>query len=167
MTLTLYYIISAIFDLAMGGILVFAAIDDVKTRIVKPWIQYTILGISVSHFLFVLFADLFSGIAEITWWDWAELLFAGALMFTIYIALVLIFKKGIGGADTKVSSMMAFYLGVWPSVIMVVGHFLSAIIYVVYEKLKNHKHIASVPLMVFIGIGYLVTLIVKWLTIII
>ena len=88
-------------------------------------------------------------------------------MFAIYITLVLIFKKGIGGADTKVSSMMAFYLGLWPSVIMVVGHFLSAIIYVVYEKLKNHKHIASVPLMVFIGIGYLVTLIVKWLTIII
>ena len=81
--------------------------------------------------------------------------------------MVLIFKKGIGGADTKVSSMMALYLGLVPSVIMVVGHFVSAIIYVVYEKLKNHKYVASVPLMVFIGIGYLITIIIKWLSIII
>lgn len=167
MTPTLYYIIGAIFDLIIGGVLVFAAIDDAKTRIVKPSIQWTLLGVTLAHFLFVLIVALTHSCPDIVdLWSALELPLAGALMFIIYIVLVLVFKSGIGGADTKVSSIMAFYLGLLPSVIMVVGHFVSAIVYVVYEKLAKHKHVASVPLMVFIGIGYLITLIIKWLTII-
>lgn len=166
MTPTLYYIIEAIFDFIIGGVLVFAAIDDAKTRIVKPSIQWTLLGVTLAHFLFVLIVALTHSYPDINLWSALELPLAGALMFIVYIVLVLVFKSGIGGADTKVSSIMAFYLGLVPSVIMVVGHFVSAIVYVVYEKLAKHKHVASVPLMVFIGIGYLITLIIKWLIII-
>lgn len=166
MSQTVYYIIEAIFDLLVGCVITFAAIDDAKTRIVKTKIQLTLLGIAVAHFLFVLVVALTNSLDIVNLWSALELPAAGVLMFAIYITLVLIFKTGIGGADTKVSSIMALYLGLFPSIIMVVGHFVSAIFYVVYQKVKNHKHIASVPLMVFIGIGYLITLIIKWLTII-
>ena len=162
MTLTLYYIISAVFDLLVGGIILFAALDDAKTRIVRPSIQWSLLGVSVAHFLFVLWTAYFGNLPEVVPFDAWELPLSGALMFAIYITLVLVFKSGIGGADTKVSSIMAMYLGLVPAIIMVVGHFVSAIAYVVFEKVKNHKHIASVPLMVFIGIGYILTLIIKW-----
>lgn len=158
-----YNIISAIFDLVVLGIIFFAAKDDAKTRIVRPSIQLTLLGVSVAHFLFVLGTALWGNLESVALRDAITLPLSGLLMFAIYITLVLVFKTGIGGADTKVSSIMAMYLGLFPAVIMVVGHFLAAMIYVVYEKVRYNKHIASVPLMVFIGIGYAITLIIKWL----
>lgn len=165
MTETLYLIISAIFDIIVAMLIAFAAFDDGKTRIVRPSIQWALLGTATAHFLFMLYTAYWGNIpAYVTPWSAWELLVAGVLMFTIYITLVLVFKTGIGGADTKVSSIMALYLGIFPSIIMVVGHFVSAIAYVVYEKVRHHKHIASVPLMVFIGIGYLITLAIKWVT---
>lgn len=164
MTETLYIIISVIFDVIIAALIGFAAFDDGKTRIVRPGIQWALLGTATAHFLFMLYTAYWGNLPElVTPWDAWELLVSGILMFTIYITLVLVFKTGIGGADTKVSSIMAFYLGLIPSIIMVVGHFASAIIYVVYEKVRHHKHIASVPLMVFIGIGYIITLAYKWI----
>ena len=165
MTETLYIIISAIFDVIVGALIAFAAFDDGKTRIVRPSIQWALLGTATAHFLFMLYTAYWGNIPELVIpWDAWELLVSGVLMFTIYITLVLVFKTGIGGADTKVSSIMALYLGILPSIIMVVGHFVSAIVYVVYEKIRHHKHIASVPLMVFIGIGYIIALAIKWIT---
>lgn len=163
MTETLYIIISAIFDLIVAGLILFAALDDGKTRIVRPSIQWGLLGTATAHFLFMLYTAYWGNLESVKPWDAWQLLLSGVLMFVIYITLVLVFKTGIGGADTKVSSIMALYLGLVPAIIMVVGHFASAIIYVVYEKIRHHKHIASVPLMVFIGIGYLITLAVKWI----
>lgn len=163
MTETLYIIISAIFDLIVAGLILFAALDDGKTRIVRPSIQWGLLGAATAHFLFMLYTAYWGNLESVKPWDAWQLLLSGVLMFVIYITLVLVFKTGIGGADTKVSSIMALYLGLVPAIIMVVGHFASAIIYVVYEKIRHHKHIASVPLMVFIGIGYLITLAVKWI----
>ncbi len=162
MSQLVFNIISAIFDLVVLGIIFFAAKDDAKTRIVRPSIQLSLLGVAIAHFLFVLGTALWGNLESVVLWDALELPLSGILMFAIYITLVLVFKTGIGGADTKVSSIMSMYLGLLPAVIMVVGHFVSAIVYVVYEKVKHNKHIASVPLMVFIGIGYLLTLIIKW-----
>lgn len=164
MTQTLYTIISIIFDVIVAGFILFAALDDGKTRIVRPSIQWGLLATATAHFLFMLYVAYWGNIESIQPWNAWQLLIAGVLMFAIYITLVLVFKTGIGGADTKVSSIMAFYLGLVPSVIMVVGHFASAIIYVVYKKIRYNKYIASVPLMVFIGIGYLITLAIKWIT---
>lgn len=162
MTETLYAIISVVFDLIVAALIAFAAFDDGKTRIVRPSIQWALLGTATAHFLFMLYTAYWENLDSVRPWDAWELLISGILMFAIYITLVLVFKTGIGGADTKVSSIMAFYLGLVPSIIMVVGHFVSAIVYVVYEKIRHNKHIASVPLMVFIGIGYLITLAIKW-----
>lgn len=164
MTQTLFVIISIIFDLVVGGLILFAALDDGKTRIVRPSIQWGLLGVAVAHFLFMLFTAYFGGLDSVQPWDAWQLPLSGVLMFAIYITLVLVFKTGIGGADTKVSSIMALYLGLVNSIIMVVGHFVSAIVYVVYEKIRHNKHIASVPLMVFIFIGYIITLAFKWVT---
>jgi prepilin signal peptidase PulO-like enzyme (type II secretory pathway) len=87
---------------------------------------------------------------------------AGALMFVIYITLVLIFKTGIGGADTKVSSIMALHLGLANGALLVFTHFIAAMIYAAYMSIVKHKRIASVPLMVFIAIGFAITMIIKW-----
>ena len=162
MSQTLYYIILAVFDLMIAALITIAALDDAKTRIVRPSLQLSLLGVAFAHFIFVLCVALSGTLETVTLWDALELPLAGILMFAIYITLVLVFKTGIGGADTKVSSIMALHLGVSLSVVMVVGHFVSAIVYVVYEKIKHNRHIASVPLMVFIGIGYLLTLAIKW-----
>ena len=167
MTELMYYIISAIFDVAVAAILALAALNDAKTRIVRPSLQLSLFAIAVAHFIFVLGTAYFGNLSIVKPMDAWMLPISGALMFAIYITMVLIFKAGIGGADTKVTSTMALYLGLFPCLIMIISHFVAAIVYVVYEKVKNHRHIASVPLMVFIGIGYAVTLIVKWATILI
>lgn len=167
MSETFYYITLALFDLAVGGVILFAALDDAKTRIVRPSIQWSLLGLAVAHFLFTLGVALWGDLEFVSLWGALQLPLSGILMFAIYITLVLVFKTGIGGADTKVSSIMALYLGLIPAIIMIVGHFVSAMAYVIYEKIKNHRNIASVPLMVFIGIGYLITLGVKWCVILI
>lgn len=164
MTQTLYIVINIIFDAIVAGFILFAAFDDGKTRIVRPSIQIGLLCTATAHFLFMLYTAYWGNPDLVTPWEAWELLMSGVLMFVIYITLVLVFKTGIGGADTKVSSIMAFYLGLIPSIIMVAGHFISAIIYVVYEKIRHNKYVASVPLMVFIGIGYLITLIIKWVS---
>jgi hypothetical protein len=160
---TLWFnIISALFDIAVFAVLIFAAKDDSKTRIVRPSIQLTLLGVAVAHFLFVLAASLFLNVQGVTLGYALQFPLAGALMFVIYITLVLIFKTGIGGADTKVSSIMALHLGLANGALLVFTHFIAAMIYAAYMSIVKHKRIASVPLMVFIAIGFAITMIIKW-----
>lgn len=166
MTYTTYLIISLVFDLIVAGLISWAAFRDAKTRIVSPTIQLSLLGTALAHFGFMLWVGIAGYFDTINVWSALKLLFAGILMFTIYITLVLIFKTGIGGADTKVTSIMALYLGLGGALVMIVGHFVSAIAYVIFEKVAHKKHVASVPLMVFILIGYIAALAVEWIPII-
>lgn len=160
-----FYIIQAIFDVIVLGLICAAAKTDGKERIVKPWTQWALLGASIAHFAFILTAFL-TGFEDLALMDVLNYPISGIMMFTIYIVLVLVFKKGIGGADTKVTSIMAFYLGLFPSVIMIIFHFLAAMVYVGYQWVKNKKRIASVPLMIYIGIGYIAALIFQWIAVI-
>ncbi len=161
-----FYIIQAIFDVVVLGLICAAAKMDGKDRIVKPWTQWALLSTATLHFIFILVA-YFTGYEGLALWDVLNYPLSGVLMFTIYIVLVLIFKKGIGGADTKVTSIMAFYLGLIPSVIMIIVHFLAAIAYVGFQWVKNKKYVASVPLMIYVGIGYVAALIAQWVAVII
>lgn len=157
-TPTTYYIVRGILDLIVLAIMIYASIDDVKTRYVKPRFQISLLVIAVINLGFQFFA--FPG--DI-WGHAMSCLLSGIGMFVLYITLVLVFKSGIGGADTKVSSTMALYLGLSESIIMMLMHLVAALGYSAFSKAVMKKHVASVPLMIFILIGYVVARATFWI----
>ena len=85
-------------------------------------------------------------------------------MFAIHVILLAIFKTGIGGADAKINSIMALYLGLIQAVIMIVVHAVAALLYVLGMKIAKKKTVASVRLMPFILIGFVVTKVIWWVT---
>lgn len=149
------YIIQAVFDIVMLAVLIFAAIGDVKTRIVSPVYQIIILGLAVLH---TVFEFVFVGKSE-----GFNCLFSGLAMFALYLIMVTIFPGTIGGADTKVTSCLTMYLGMWQTVGLMLYHAASALSYTVYMKLAKHKTIVSVPLMLYLAIGFTATKITWWI----
>lgn len=151
-------IVQIIFDLAILGIMIFAAISDGKTKQVPWWAMWTTLGIAVLH---TVFAFGHYGIKE-----GFIYIGTGVVMALIYLIMLLIFKgKGIGGADSKMTTFLSLYLGLWPSLIMIIVHYVAAIGYKGYMSLAKHKTIKSVRLMIFLSIGYVVAKIVEWIAI--
>ena len=153
---TITIILQALFDASMLGVMIFAAISDGKTKKVPWWAIWTSLGISVTHSVFVFGHFGFKeGILHVV---------TGVLMATIYLIMVLIFKgKGIGGADSKMTSILALYLGLIPTIVMMIVHYLAAIIYKVFMSKVKHKTIKSVRLMIFLGIGFVAAIITNWI----
>lgn len=134
------------FDIVVLAVLIFASIDDIKTRIVRPVFQLIILSIAVLHTIFAF--------GHYGWRIGITYIATGVLMFLIYIVMLLIFKTGIGGADTKVTSSLALYLGVWPAIIMVLVHGIAGVGYAGFMEVTKKKHVKSVPLMIFLAIGF-------------
>lgn len=148
-------IVKIIFDVIICGIMVYASIDDIKTRTVKPVFQIAVAVVSLLHLIYTfVFVSATTGL---------YLLAAGALLFVIYFIMYEIFKGGIGGADIKVSAVLAMYLGLLPAVVMVVGHTVAALVYKYYMKFAKHKYVERVALMPFLFAGFIMAEIVAWL----
>ena len=153
-------ILSIILDIAVMVILLFASKEDVKTRIVPPKIQIALAVCSVLNLL-----NKFFIIKDVK--DAVNCLITGIGLFLIYIIFVLVGKGGIGGADTKVSSLLALFLGLKQTIILMLTHCIVAIIYTAYRFIKHKEQLKSVPLMPFLAIGFFVARLVYWITIII
>lgn len=154
---TITIILQALFDAAMLTVLIFAAISDGKTKKVPWWSIWTSLGIAVVHTVFVFgHFGIKEGFLHLG---------TGVLMAAIYLIMVIAFKgNGIGGGDSKMTSIVALYLGLWPTVAMMVVHYIAVIIYKTYMSKVKHKTIKSVRLMIFLGIGFLAGIIIEWIT---
>ena len=153
--MTTTQIVQLVLDILLFGVLVFSAIDDVKTRIVKPVFQWITLGLAIIEVVFAF--------GHYGWLASVIHIATGVGMFVIHIAMVLIFKAGIGGADTKMTSMLSLYLGVWPAVIMVVTHSITGILYAAFGTMLTKKRIKSVPLMAFLLIGFTLGALSRWI----
>lgn len=148
-------IIQACMDIAMLVVMTFAAIADAKSGVVKPIYQILIFALAVLHLIPVfIWEGWLSGVLHIA---------AGLLLWIIQWALVAIFKSGISGADFKISGSLALYLSLLPGLIMVLAHGLSALGYVLFHRIKNHKRIASVRLIPFLMVGFVVARIFAWI----
>lgn len=143
-------IIESIFNLIVLGILVAASVTDIKERKVPPLYQYMLLGTSVTHLLVVLFI-------EHNWQMALNCLLTGIFTFSLYIILVLIFKAGIGGADTKVTSLMALFLGWKQTLCFIIAHAVVALFYSVFQLRTKGIRVKSVPLMPFLAAGFIIT----------
>ena len=149
-------IVKIIFDVLICAVMILASIDDVKTRKVRPVFQIVLAVLAVAHLIYTFIAvGASSGL---------YLLAAGALLFVVYFAIYEIFKGGIGGADFKVSTTLALYLGVIPAVVMVIGHTLAGLCYKYYMKLVHHKYIERVALMPFLLAGFIIADALDWVT---
>ena len=164
---TIRYIIQACFDLAVLGIMIATAIQDWKTKIVNPKLQWSLFAVSCSYATYVLIAGSTTGDPGIINgfpWTGIWLIVSGILMFTIHCAIAKFSGgKGIGGADAKVTSIMAMYLGLIQAVIMTVVHSISALIYKFYRYARYKETVVSVRLMPFILIGYIAVKTVWWI----
>lgn len=150
-------IIQLVFDIAVLALIWYAGYYDKKTRLVEPWVQWTFLCIGLAHtvFLFIVSDSLYMPL---------NCIFTGAGVFAFYLLLVFIFEQGIGGGDTKMTSLMGLFLGWEQGFTVVIIHCLVALAYVGIMKLVKKKHIASVPAMVYMAIGYTVVKAVYWTT---
>jgi Flp pilus assembly protein protease CpaA len=142
-----------IFDVLVLVILVLASVSDIKTRLVPTKYQYALLACSVAHVAYVGFIEKNSVLM-------LNCILSGVFVFAIYIAMVLIFKTGIGGADTKVTSLMALFLGWQQTICFVIAHCITALAYTGYMSVAKKKKIKSVPLMPFLVAGYVITKII-------
>lgn len=140
-------IVQAIFDIAVLVLLWCAGVHDVKTRMVKPSVQWTFLGLGLAHvaFLFATEEGLYAPL---------NCLFTGLGVMLFYLLLVFIFETGIGGGDTKMTALLGLYLGWEQGFAVVIAHCLAAFVYVGAMKLFKKKHIASVPAMLYMAIAY-------------
>lgn len=148
-------IIQIIFDLIVLGICIPASCVDIKTRKVPPAYQIALGICSLAHFV------VLSILEQSIQWNY---LLTGLFVFAIYIAMVLIFKTGIGGADTKMTSLLAFYLGFKESIIMMVSHGIFGIGYTLYRAFFKKEKIKSIPLMPFLTAGYVTAKIFYWVS---
>lgn len=149
-------ILQAVFDLVILIVMLFASKDDIKTRLVPPKYQIALGITSLVHMatMPIVLAD---------WKLFLNYLLTGLFVFTIYIVAVLIFKTGIGGADTKVTSIMASFLGWKQTICFIISHALVAI-GLSFFRLKNTGiKTQSVPLMPFLMIGFVITKAIYWL----
>ena len=143
------------FDVLVLLVLVLASITDIKTRIVPPKYQYALAGVTAAHLAFLFIAKQ---TGEAIW-----CLATGALVFAVYIGVFLVFKTGIGGADTKVTSLMAAYLG-WPQTIwFILAHAGVVLGYAAFKKIAKKENVKSVPLMPFLAAGYVITRAIWWI----
>jgi leader peptidase (prepilin peptidase)/N-methyltransferase len=152
--MTTIQIVQLVFDFIVLAILGISSYSDVKTRKVQPIYQIALAVCSVGHFITMSILE-----HQILW----NHLFTGLGVFTIYIAMVLIFKTGIGGADTKMTSLLALYLGFRGTMIMMIAHCVVAILYTIFNKVVFKKTIKSIPLMPFLTAGYVISKIIIWL----
>ena len=145
-------ILQIVFDICVLGVCIGASISDIKTRKV-PVVYQVLLGIcSLSKFI------VFSVLEHKVQWN---CLLTGLFVFAIYIGMVLLFKSGIGGADTKMTSLMAFYLGFKSTMIMMVSHGVIGVAYVIYKMLVKYEKVQSIPLMPFLTAGFLIAAVVN------
>lgn len=146
-----------ILDIAIFIILLLASKQDIKTRIVPPKYQIALAICSILNLLikFFVIKDTSSAL---------NCLLTGLGLFAIYITFVLLGKGGIGGADTKISSLMASYLGLTQTVIFMISHCVVALIYTIYRFVKHKEQIKSVPLMPFLAAGFIIARIIYWLS---
>jgi Flp pilus assembly protein protease CpaA len=149
-----------ILDIAILVILLLASNQDIKTRIVPPKYQIALAVCSVANLIvkFFIVKDTSSALS---------CLFTGVGLFVIYILFVLIGKGGIGGADTKVSSLMALYLGFQQTILFMIAHCVVALIYTLYRFIKHKEQIKSIPLMPFLAAGFVIVRIIYWISVVI
>lgn len=143
------------FDIVALVVLVLASVSDIKTRIVPPVYQYLLAAIAVLHTVY-LFALGRTDEVMIS-------IGTGLMVFIIYIVLFLIFKSGIGGADTKVTSIMALYLGFGQTIYFILAHAVAAISYALYKRVFKKQIVKSVPLMPYLVIGFIVARVIWWI----
>lgn len=153
-------IFTIILDIAVLVILLMASKEDIKTRIVPPKYQIALAVCSGLHLLLKVFIEQdYKGAINC--------LLTGIGLFAIYIIFVLVGKGGIGGADTKVTSLLALYLGLGQTVILMLTHCIAAIVYTIFRFVKDKIQTKSVPLMPYLAIGYAAARIFYWVTVII
>lgn len=143
-------IIETIFNIIVLGILSAASVTDIKKRYVPPLYQYMLLGTTIVHMLAVLFI-------EQNWQMALNCLLSGIFTFAVHIILILIFKTGIGGADTKVTSLMASFLGWKQTIAFIFSHSIVAVVYYIFQFRTKGIKIKSVPLMPFLTAGFIIT----------
>lgn len=148
-------IVQSIFDLVIFVILLFASKADLKTRIVPPKCQIALGITSLLHMVVI-------PILEKDLMLFLNYLLTGLFVFALYIGAFLIKKGGIGGADTKVTSIMASFLGWKQTICFIVSHSLVAVVLSFVMIAKNGIKIKSVPLMPFLAIGFLITKALFW-----
>lgn len=153
----LYYGIQACFDAAVLVIMILAAVDDGKTRTVRPGYQWALLAAALLHLVFE-----FAAYPRDVWNHGMHCVLGGVLMFAVYITAFLVQPSGQGGADTKVTSLVALFTGLRQAILTMVFHAVAALGYRAWYKRKYGKRVASVPLMVLIAIGYSATKILFW-----
>lgn len=151
--MTKLQIVQLIFDFLVLIIIGLASRVDIKTRKVPPAYQASLAICSVGHFLVT------SIMKQSVQWNY---LLTGTFVFAIYIIMVLIFKTGIGGADTKMTSLLALYLGFKETMAMMVAHCISAVVYTLYKLFFKKEKVKSVPLMPYLTIGYIVAKLFSW-----
>lgn len=142
-------------DIAVLVLLWCAGIHDVKTRMVKPSVQLTFLGIGIVHlvYLFITADSLYAPL---------NCLFTGIGIMAFYLLLVFIFETGIGGGDTKMTALLGLYLGWEQGFLVICVHCLAAFVFVGAMKLFKKKHIASVPAMLYMAVAYTLVKGVSW-----
>lgn len=148
-------IVQSVFDLVILIILLFASKADIKTRIVPPKYQIALGITSLLHLIII-------PILEKDFMLFLNYLLTGLFVFALYIGAFLIKIGGIGGADTKVTSIMASFLGWKQTICFIVSHSVVAVVLSLYMFFKFKFRTKSVPLMPFLAIGFLITKAIFW-----
>lgn len=136
-------------DVALLVLLFLASIEDLRTRLIPPKYQIAFLIVAVARVVTHIIVGDFSSMRSC--------LIAGVGVFALYIITFAIFRKGVGGADTKITSTLALYLGVWQTFELMIAHTVFGILYVAANAVKKRKMVTSLPLMPIITAAYILT----------
>ena len=126
--------------IAFFHVLLFASVQDISTHEADDslWIMLLILAISNMETV-----GLFS------------MMFAGMMLFLPQLIVSMICKNAIGGADIKISTAAAVFLGVTRGLFsFMIGLTLAVVIQCIYQKVKQEGEGKAFALMPYLSIGF-------------
>ena len=143
-------VLQVILNAAMLLILSKSAYEDIKSRELKASTVYITAGLTA--------LQLILKATSCQWLSLISCIITGLFMLLVYFICIIVGgTNGVGGGDIKIMVLISAFLGWESTIVLVIAHALAAAIYWLYERIINKKKIKSVPLMVYIFIGYVIT----------
>ena len=126
--------------IAFFHVLLFASVQDISTHEADDslWVMLLILAIPNMETVGLL-----------------SMAFAGGMLFLPQLIVSMICKNAIGGADIKISTAAAVFLGVTRGLVgFIIGLTLAVIIQSIYKKVKHEGERKAFALMPYLSIGF-------------
>ncbi len=143
-------IMSILMDAFFIVLLLWCACTDLKKRSVSNMLVVLLLCLGLAH---MTLAVINGG----TWWMYPAGLLLAVPFFIAWL------KNSIGGGDVKLMMAIAFYLGLWDTLIAFALMIPVVAVLAVHAKCKHKTLKSRIPLVPVIGIGAVCTVVFGYL----